>query len=1240
MRVLLFCLMISTFGLSQTPPTAQFTASPLIVCLEQSIHFTSQSTAGSSPITSYQWDFGDGNASVQQNPDHVYSAPGTYTVTLTVQASNGQADFELKSAYVTVNPKPVSNFTTTANGCSLPVSVTFGNTTTGAVSYNWNFGNSQTSTLQNPAAVNYATAGTYNVSLIATNSFGCKDTMIKPIVISNFQAGINAPATACQNTPVSITDNSTVGANSWGWTFGGGNPSSSNSQNNTVTFSTPGTYTIGLNAQNTSLGCSGSTSKQITILPTPIPSFTANPTTGCAPQGVTFTNTSPAGTNFQWNFGDGTTFNGQNPPVHNYTNNGSYTVTLTMTGANGCPGTISLNAVTLSPPLAGFTSTDTAGCEPLTVTFIDTSSTIVPITNWLWTFGDGTTFVGQNPPAHTYNLGVYDVSLTITTQTGCQGTVTIPAYIEVGKVDLVNFTIDQSPECAKRSIHFNNLSQVLTPHTPDEVTYLWNFGDGGTSTLENPDHSYSQDTGYFDVTLIVTFRGCSDTLTIPDAVYIKAPISRFQPAQTLYCNPASLPVNVAVNDQSIIGKLSDDCAMIWKWGDGSTTTFDDPDFDDADLGSTSHNYANYGSYTIEQVIYNYTTGCADSTTQVVHISTVTAGILPPSNDSVCVNSSFTLGQNSTTWVDHPFGTYSWSMGDGQILTGPNPSYAYPGFGTYTITLTATNNVGCADNATFNPMIALALPLAQITPDDNAGCAPFLVNFTNGSTLQNNGVALSSFLFTFNDDGTTQTTNNVGTAVSHTYTTEGTFTATLVATDQFGCVSAPASTSVTVTKPTALFTIDSVICNQENVTTVNGSSGVAPLTYQWIVDGSQVSTTTDYGHTYNENLNNSTSSFTHGYVLIVTDANGCKDTSSRILTISTPVAIPQYQFSGAATNANGDYLCPPVFADLTDASLTYGDITNYSWIFGDGKTSVLEDPNNTYVFPGTYSLTLSITDEFGCTSDTTYVDYLTIFGPVANPSWTQNAGGCGQDVDFTIGATSFLETILWTLDDGTTVNDSTSFTHTYHDVTTYNPTLTVTDSNNCEVIYPMNPITIPDIGLNAYFVVNPTYIDLGTTVELDDQSSSVSGISTWTWDMAPNPQVINNSGASIYPTYYSAGSYTVTLTVEYPNGCFDTYTTVITVTGDFEMPNIITPNGDGTNEVFSFKKDIFKSFDILIVNRWGNVVHEGKNVTGTIFWDGKTQGGDPCSEGVYFYKLNGILKDNNPIEKAGFLELVK
>ncbi|MBI3237636.1 MAG: PKD domain-containing protein, partial [Flavobacteriia bacterium] len=185
-----------------------------------------------------------------------------------------------------------ASFTTSTNGCVLPVGVTFNNTSSGGATYAWNFGNGQTSTLQNPATVNYATAGTYNVSLIVTNSFGCKDTVTQSLVVSNFQAGITAPATACVGVPVAINDNSTVGANAWSWTFTGSSPASSSNQNNSVTYATAGTYTISLTAQNTGSGCSGTTSQQITILPSPVPAFTGVPTTGCAPQSVVFTNNS------------------------------------------------------------------------------------------------------------------------------------------------------------------------------------------------------------------------------------------------------------------------------------------------------------------------------------------------------------------------------------------------------------------------------------------------------------------------------------------------------------------------------------------------------------------------------------------------------------------------------------------------------------------------------------------------------------------------------------------------------------------------------------------------------------------------------------------------------------------------------------------------------------------------------------------------------------------------------------
>lgn len=1227
----------AAFVQAQTPPNAQFTGTQE-VCVNAHASFTSQSTPGSSPIVSHTWDFGDGNSSTLVNPTHTYASPGTYTVTLVVQAANGQADSEVKVNYITVRPIPDAAFTVSANGCTLPVGVTFNNTTAGATGYSWNFGNGQNSSQQNPAVVNYTSAGTYTVTLIATNSFGCRDTVSQPIVVSNFQAGINAPETACEGAPVTISDNSTVGSNAWNWSFPGGSPATSAASSNTVVYSTPGTYTISLTSQNTALGCSGATTKTITILPRPVPSFTNTPATGCAPLTVNFTNTGQQpGATYSWNFGDGNTSSLANP-VHIYTGNGTYNVTLTMTGANGCSNTVTMPAVTLSSPVADFTSNVVDGCAELDVQFTSTSTSPDPIVGWNWTFGDGTSYSGQNPPVHTYDVGVYDVSLIITTQNGCIDTIVKTEYIEVGEIDLVNFSLFESPQCVKRNIDFTNLSVISVPHDPEEVTYFWDFGDGGSSTEENPSHTYVADTGYFDVTLIVNFRGCRDTLIMNDAVYIKAPISRFSPSTTLVCNPGSLPVTINVNDNAIIGVTSDDCLMIWKWGDGSQTTLSNTQLDNAGNGSSSHQYQNYGSYTIEQVIHNYTTGCSDSSTQVVHISETIASIASLSNDSVCVGSPVQLSQNSTS--THPFGTYTWNMGDGSSVSGSAPVYTYTTYGTYTITLTATNNVGCSGTTTFSPFTALALPQANITPDHPAGCAPLLVTFSNGSTPVNNGVPLESFLFSFQDDGSTQTTTSVGTPVTHTYHSEGSFTVSLVATDEFGCVSAPVNTVITITKPTASFSVDPVVCANELVSTVNTSDGIQPVTYQWFVDGAMVSTSDDYSAQYGGTPG--VSSTQHSYTLIATDVNGCKDTMSSVLTISTPIADALYVLSGASVNISGQYTCPPVFSDFTDNSDSYGDITDYYWSFGDGKQSTLQHPNNTYVFPGTYSFSLSITDEFGCTDSIVYVDYLTIFGPEATPSWTQSTDKCGQVVTFVLSDTSYVTNIAWNTGDGTIVNDSVSFTHQYTDFDAFIPTVTVSDDNNCQVVYPMDTIFIIENGLDAYFTASPSEADLGQEIVLTDLSSSSNSVITdWSWYIESFGNFFNTSGSPVYIGYGIPGYYDILLVVQDDNGCYDSYMQTVHVSGEFTMPNVFTPNGDGINDYFSFAYDIFQSYDLIILNRWGNVIVEGKGMTGTQFWDGKTQNGSLCPEGVYFYKFSGTLKDGTTtFGKDGFITLVR
>lgn len=1236
-------ILLVAIGYGQAP-NAQFTASPLSVCVGSPVSFTNQSTS-SLPIQSYAWDFGDGNSSTTANTSHVYATPGTYTVTLVVVNSAGTADAEVKTNYITVNPIPTASFTTSGNGCTVPFGVTFTNTSSGTGNtYAWNFGNSQTSTQQNPPVVTYSASGTYNVTLTATNGAGCQATSTQSLVVSNYTAGISAQSSVCVGQSVSFSDNSTVGANQWSWNFGNGQTSTQ--ENPTFTYNTPGSYTVTLTSQNTSSGCSGTATHSITVLPKPTPSFAADITAGCAPTTVNFTNNSPSGISYNWNFGNGQTFTGQTPPPITYSTNGSFAVTLEMVGDNGCSGSVTINNyIVITNPNAQFLATPLNGCDPLNVTFIENSTTPNPASNpivgWEWNFGNGSTFSGQFPPVQTFTVGVYDVSLIITTQSGCVDTTTLAEYIKVGLIDQVNFTVDPMIECAKTSIDFTNTTVINAPHDPNEITYDWDFGDNQSSTQENPTHQYVSDTGYYDVTLIVDFRGCKDTLEIQQAVYIKAPISQFSVVNPLTCNPPTLPVSVSVTDNAIHGALSDDIEMIWRWGDGTITVLDDPDLDDTDKGSTSHNYTNYGTYTVKQVIYNYTTGCSDSTTSTVHISQIDAQFTV-SNDSVCKNSQLQLnGSSSTTWnqapTPHPISSWSYNMGNGQTVNnGPTPSYAYPQAGTFTITLTATNSVGCTDQASFSPVTSLELPLGQITADDNAGCAPFLVNFSNGSSVQGNGVPLDSFTFTFSDENSSQTTTQVSQTVSHTFTTEGNFNATIVATDVFGCNSLPVSTPIVITKPVASFSIPDVVCNNTEVVTVNATTGSAPITYEWFVDNAPVGTNINHTATYNEASNPAINHVDHAYTLIATDVNGCKDTLDQTVTISIPVAIIDFDLNGASVNANGDFTCPPVFGTYGDLTNSYGDVTTWNWVFGDGKQSSLENPQNTYVFPGVYTISLSIEDEYGCTDDTTLVDYLTIFGPTGEPDWFQVAGQCGQHVNFELNNPANVVNIVWNPGDGSTVNDSTEFTHVYTQVNTFNPTVTLIDQFGCEVIYEMDPVTIPESGLDAFFVPNSTELDLGQTFVFDDQSSFVAPIVSWYWTFGNGNDTLVANGLDQTQTYYLGGPKVITLTVVDQNGCFDSYQFVVNVNSDFQMPNVFTPNGDGDNDTYTLILDVFSSFDLLIQNRWGHVVKQQNDMTGIALWDGFDQNGNSCSDGVYFYQISGTLKDGVPISKNGFV----
>lgn len=315
--------------------------------------FVSAVTSGTAPLTiqfvdssinsptSWAWSFGDGGTSTEQNPSHTYTSAGTYTVTLTATNAGG-SNTESESGYVTVSATPVipvASFVSVLTSGSTPFTVQFVDSSTNSpTSWAWSFGDGNTSAEQNPSHI-FIKAGTYTVTMTASNAAG-SDTISKSgyitateaVPIASFTSNLTsgtAPVT------VQFTDTSANSPTEWSWSFGDGG--TSDEQNPVYTYTSAGTYTVSLTAEN-SAGSNityNSAYMTVSIIAAPVSSFTADLVTGASPLTVRFTDTSVnSPTSWYWSFGDGT-FSTEQNPAHTYSYAGSFTVSLTAENSGG-----------------------------------------------------------------------------------------------------------------------------------------------------------------------------------------------------------------------------------------------------------------------------------------------------------------------------------------------------------------------------------------------------------------------------------------------------------------------------------------------------------------------------------------------------------------------------------------------------------------------------------------------------------------------------------------------------------------------------------------------------------------------------------------------------------------------------------------------------------------------------------------------------------------------------------------
>ncbi len=1374
---------------------ASFAYDTVAACSPHEIIITDQSIGADI----YAWDFGDGTTSTSSGPQilktyiNSTAVPVTYTISLRVE--NGEGCFHEIEREVTVYPEVDAAFTVAPDEACSPAEIAFLNNSTGAATYLWDFGDGGSSTEVGPVhryernMLDHDTV--FRVSLVATSDEFCRDTALFDVVIHPYiEAAFTAEdVVGCH--PFTITiNNESIGADQYFWDFGDGNPVS-----NTSSSSFVHTY---LNATNSTVvyslqlivfndeGCSDTMVRNITVHPEITANFTTDGLEGCHPLTVTFTDLSVNAITYLWDFGDGAA-SVQQSPVHTFVNFGtsdtSYLVTLTTSTEDGeCVKSVSWPILVHPQVTAEFTFPSALDCGPFEVTFENLS---IGGTNYTWDFGDGTVVLTTDPgpQTHTFinndflNVQDFEVSLLVENASGCTGeaikTVSVYPDIQTG------FSASTTEGCHPLSVDFTNLSN-------GGLTYVWNFGDGSTSNLQDPGHIFTN-TGTVDSIYTVNLVSmapnnvCKDSLSIDITVhpYVQA---NFTIPDPLGCNP----FEVILENSSINGSL-----FRWDFGDGTDTVtlntnpivhrFYNADYasqQDYEITLVAENFAGctheiIRTITVEpDIAADFTAsqiqGCHPLEVDFTNLSNGTAyyhwdfgngttsQLIDPSQTFTNIGSTDTTYRvwlystasnhvcQDSTFIDivvHPYiladftflefinctpssvqfnnasvggTTYLWDFGDGSDTTTTdlnvvNHTFNNTSFmnnGIFQVTLTAENAAGCSSQIIKSVEVYPAIE-AVFSTSVEEGCHPLDVDFTNLS----NG----SYTYSWNfGDGTSSDAD----ATVHTFTnfTDAPVTRQvhLMATSQFNCTSEITADITIHPKPKARFETDRIIdCPPFDVSFINTSINADQ--YSWNI-GNDTIINTGSGDPFNHVFENLTDDIvTYEIRLRATSDYGCVDSARQKIYVY-PHTIADFSTS--------DGECSPVTAYFINESVRG---YTYLWDFGDGTSMSITDPINIYFnFSGTdtmYRITLTSTSEYGCvdsitdsinvyaqpdaefiTSPThqTYPSSSVSFTNVTNPGtwayqWEMGDGfttsmenpqthtystwgdyeiklyvssdHCSDSVSHSIrifptvpvaefdpvvpdcepltvqfrNTSLYGDTYLWEFDDGTSSAEFEPL-HTFSEYGYYNVKLTVTGEGGREYAY--RQVEVYRMPLVDFSVAPELVMLPDDEIRLFNLSKYGS---SYLWDFGDGNTSTEDNPSHLYT---ALGDYDISLDVWTEHGCTDRLIkpALVTVMGEglILFPNAFKPDLDGPNGGYyklneSVKNNIFHPY-------WEGVVEyhlviynrwgEKLYYSDDVNrgWDGYNKG-TLCSQAVYVWKSWGFFTNGEVFQEMGDVTLL-
>ena len=928
-------------------PQALITYTSPDSCLSTTSNFTAVNLAGNG-IKNANWLFSDSSRATGVNTSKKYKTAGVKWVELILENTNGCFDttrFEFQ-----IHKNPIAKFVAASySQCLVGNEFNFYDSSSAVAgildSLSWNFadGTITPGIVGSSKNYTYQTARSYRVRMTAFNSFGCQDSTEQTVIVranpdADFYINNNSQ---CLNTNAfDLTNNSQPNngnANmSYTWEFG--DSTTSSSRNIKKTYLNDGAKTIRLITSNSD-GCVDTIEKNVTVRSMPVASFNINTVNQCVNQNAynfadISTIRSGGGTLSRvWTLGDGTVSNQKNISNKTYTIAQNYNVQLISRSNFNCADTLIKTITVLPKPNVNFTVNQDTQCLVNNAYAFNNQTSIITgggTLTYLFTYGDGNSSSNTHPKHSFKNFGTYKIKLLAQSQYGCVDSLSKP--VKVVANPLVDFKfVNSDKQC--NSIDTFELQNQTDKRNAFAISYVWNFGDGTSSTNTNFNKSYTQSGDYRITLYAVNKNGCRDSVSYNSKVYS-------DPAADFSINQSGQCINNQKFDFTNNSSIS--------YGGGSLSyqwLYADSLF--ANSTNSSKKFDEVKTYPIK-LIATSSLGCKDSVQRNITVYPKPVAKFAINDDAQCLsNNVFKLTNNST--VASGTNSFQWNFGDNTGNSVVSPDKVYSAYGTYDITLKALTNYGCKDSVVKRVTVH-SQPVVTFSRSDTAICR-YQNSFTFTNNSSNADGSRLSYNWTYSDGNSdTLVSPKVG------FKESGLYLIKLVGKTQFGCLDSQIKSVRVFPQPLPSFTIKTPLqCLTNNSYAATNYSTVASeggsLSYRWDFDNGSTSTALNPTWKYNTDD-------TFEVRMYVESSLGCKDSLfKQVIVYPQPVV-------GFALSDTTQCLGTNTFSLTNKSSVRYGSL-KYDWTFGDGGRSVGINPLVKYNSEGTYRVGLYAATNFGC-----------------------------------------------------------------------------------------------------------------------------------------------------------------------------------------------------------------------------------------------------------------------------------